>query len=156
MLRILSDLTITSRVDIAPKSGATYKQGSWVAADGASLEADGMALGAVPMGCVFNMNETTTTLSKDATEVTYNSDMDSSYGGAGKVTLITGPFRGVTDQFSDAYGTPAAGDPLTVVSGLLCKADAGTQHVVALLEAPLTNFEHRGATFANAWRFKTV
>lgn len=157
MLRILSDLTITSRVDLAPDAttlAATgYKQGQWLNAAAAKPG----TYGYVPFGCVFNMNESTTVLSKDATAVAYDSAQDATIGGAEKITVITGPFRGVTDQVSTAGGTPSAGDPLTVVSGLLCAVTLPitTQHVVAVVEEVLTAFEHRGASYA-AWRFKTV
>lgn len=152
MLRILSDLTITSRVDIAPKTGETYYQGSWVLADGSA----NFTRLKVPMGCVFNMEDSSGVLSKDTKTIAVDSTQKASVGGSETVTLITGPFRGVTDKINDSWnGGTSVGDPLTVISGVLAKATLGTDHVVALLEAKLTNFEHRGATYT-AWRFKTV
>ena len=161
MLRILSDLTITSRVDIAPSTGVTYAQGEWVTVTGTKTGTASY----IPLGCVFNMTDSSGNigLSKDADGIALNSVQDATIGAADKITLITGPFRGVTDKVSDAWGTNAsAGDPLTVVSGLLVRAPLTTaqngtvSQVVAILEEKLTNFEHRGTTYATAWRFKTV
>ena len=158
MLRILSDLTITSRVDISPASGVTdYVQGQWVTVGGAkSTDA-----AYIPMGCIFNMTDSDGAigLSKDVDSVVLNSDQDATIGAAGKLTLITGPFRGVTDQVLDGRSTASAGDGLVVVSGLLharVTIANATEHVVAVLEEKLTNFEHRGTTYSTAWRFKTV
>lgn len=155
MLRVLSDLTIADRIDIAPASGATYNQGDWVLANGTN----NYALDKYPMGIVFNMYDSsqTNTLSIDTAAVALDSTQDASIGGAEKITVIAGYVRGVTDRISTAYGTPSAGDPLTTVSGLLCAVPNfnTTNPVVAILEEALTGFEHRGASYT-AWRFKTV
>ena len=104
------------------------------------------------------MEETSgTSLSKDAQAISLDSDQSATVGGSDSVTLITGPFRGVTDQVNDTWnGGASGGDPLTVVSGVLAKASIGTDHIVAVLEEELTDYEHRGATISSAWRFKTV
>lgn len=154
MLRILSDLTIADRFDITPATTGDFKQGKWPLADGSLNYPEAK----IPIGIIFNMNETTTTLSKDTNTVVLDSDQDATIGASGKITVIAGYIRGVTDQISTAYGTPSAGDPLAVVSGLLVSKGhvaTASNHTVAILEEALTGFEHRGASYT-AWRFKTV
>lgn len=157
MLRVLSDLTITGRIDVAPAAGVTdYRQGQWVLPNGVRNSGGTLA----PLGCIFNMTDTDAAraadLSADTDPVTLNSTQNATIGGADKLTVIAGPFRGVTDQISTNLGTPVAGTPLTVVSGLLNVATISSHVVVAVCEEVVSNFEHRGETIATAWRFKTV
>lgn len=161
MLRILSDLTITNRVDYTKASGVNYVQGDWILHDATKA----FMTDKVPVGIVWNMNESTTSgsesLSSDTDTIGLTSANDYTRGAAGKITAIVGAVRGVTDRFdsnalSPAYGsTIAAGDPLTVVSGVLTKATVGTHHVIAVCEEVHTAYEHRGQSYA-AITFTTV
>ena len=111
------------------------------------------------------MNESTTSgsesLSSDTDAIALTSANDYTRGGAGKLTAIVGAVRGVTDRYDSNVLLPvhgatiAAGDPLTVVSGILVKATVGTHHVIAVCEEVHTAYTHRGADYA-AITFTTV
>jgi hypothetical protein len=67
----------------------------------------------------------------------------------GKVTLLQGKMKAVTDQFSNYRGTLAIGSPLTVYSGgVLAKGTVGTDAIVGYVTGTNASYSYLGTTFS--------
>ncbi len=145
MLRVISDLTLCDRITREYEAGVATSgvAGMWV-----TLNAS-------------NKFDLTTT---DETGLSYQiwneSNRDGTVGftpdvGAiGKVTVLKGGYRALTDQIeSSAYSSASVGDPLMAdADGLLIAASGdyqGSQATVAYVAQKLGSVTYLGTTFTN-------
>lgn len=136
MLRILTNLNLLNRQDFESTAGliASGVTGTWVSkiADD-KIDLPGTE-GDACIGTVW------TESNRDGT-VGWTPDVDAT----GKLTVVFGRFRALTDQYS---GTPSIGDALLVdVAGKLKTATlGGTDRVVAYCTKAADTIEHLGRT----------
>ncbi len=147
MFKIISDLNLCERVtrEYAGTLGTTATSGTWV-----TIDADG------------KFASIDTTASGLAFPIWSEGNRDGSPGftpdveATGKLTVLYGKFRAVTDQVSDTdYAGLNVGDPVVIKSGVISAASAG-EPVVAYVSAKLPSVTHLGTTFTNCVEFYSV
>lgn len=148
MLRVISDLNLTQRIDFDADAGllASGYQGTWVTYDESTSKVK--IPGSVAPGLawpVFNENEL-----GDTTGGKFSPDVEE----LDKVTVLYGKFRGITDQYDTT--NVVSGSKLSVnTDGKLYVHASGT-NAVAIAVKEYTNLVYRGVTYANALEFVTI
>lgn len=136
MLRILTNLNLLNRQDFEATAGliASGYTGSWVkkiAADIVDLPA---AAGEYSFGTVWTESY------RDGSQGSWTPDV----GATGKLTVVFGRMRALTDQFT---GTPAIGNALKVgTDGKLAVGTYGTDVIVAFCTKASHSLSHLGRT----------
>jgi len=143
MFKIISDLNLCERVtrEYNGTLSATATSGTWV-----TLNASGefAATGSTATGLSF--------------PIWSEGNRDGSAGftpdveATGKITVLNGKFRAVTDQVAATYVSAgiAVGDALVSKAGELTKMTAGEEAaVVGYVSADLGSVEHVGVTFTD-------
>lgn len=124
MLRMLTNLNLVHRFDVAPTEGllASGYTGTWIAHSATETIGLPSADGKFALGVVW------TESNRDGT-VGFTPDTRTvASGGTGKLTVVWGKFRALTDQFT---GTPAIGNPLYVTTaGVLSNNSTGDAVIV--------------------------
>ena len=123
MLRMLTNLNMVHRFDVTAAAGllASGYTGAWVRKNSDTLDYVS-ATGKFALGCVWNESN------RDGTAGFTPDTRAVASGGTGKLTVVYGKFRALTDQFT---GTPAVGDELYVTTaGVLTSTAAGDEFVV--------------------------
>lgn len=134
MLRPLTNLNLLNRQDFTATAGliASGYTGSW-----AKLETEQLDLstdGEFALGTIWTESY------RDGTQGSWTPDV----GFTGKLTIIWGKFRALTDQFT---GTPAVGAALKVGDdGKLATGIVGTDYIVAYCTKASHSIEHLGST----------
>jgi len=134
MLRVLTNLNLLNRQDLTASAGliASGYTGTWANIETDQLElsdADEFALGVI-----------WTESYRDGTIGSWTPDVD----GTGKLTIIWGKFRALTDQFT---GTPAVGAALKVsAAGKLLTGTQYTDYIVAYCTKASHTIEHLGSS----------
>jgi hypothetical protein len=147
MLKLLSNLNIMQRVEAtistvqdAAIESASLKSGSWL------LPCGGIP-GSASGGAGFPI---WTESNRDGT---YGWTPD--YTNTSQLTLVVGPHRAVTDQYS---GTITAGQPLTVQddTGLLVASTTADDITVAICESAELSYSYLGTTYSGVITYVTV
>jgi len=141
MLKLLSSLNILQRVEVTYDSTQLetddLRQGSWITTDGA-VPSDGE--GAYPIWTESN---------RDAT---YGWTPD--YTTTGKLTVLVGTHRAITDQYT---GTITAGMALKVdTTGNLAEATVADDHIVAMCESVEASYTYLGTTYSGVITYVTT
>jgi len=146
MFKIISDLNLCERVTREYGNiGTSATSGTWV-----TLDSNGKfeATGSTATGLSF--------------PIWSEGNRDGSPGftpdveATGKITVLNGHFRAVTDQIDPAYvtGGIAVGDALVSKSGVLTKAGSGEEAaVVGYVSADLGSVDYLGVTFSDCIEF---
>ena len=125
MLRMLTNLNLVHRWDVTPTAGllASGYTGSWVRYSATETIDLPDAAGTYVVGCVWTESNRDGTVgwTPDARTV--------ANGGTGKLTIVNGNFRALTDQFT---GTPAIGEKLYAATDGTLSTTAGSDdtHVI--------------------------
>jgi len=124
MLRMLTNLNLVHRFDVAPTAGllASGYTGTWIS-HSATDTIDLPTAGAFALGTVW------TESNRDGT-VGFTPDTRAvASGGTGKLTVVWGKFRALTDQFT---ATPAIGEALyAAADGTLSGTSTGDAVIIA-------------------------
>ena len=123
MLRMLTNLNLVHRFDVTADAGllASGYTGTWVGPNTTTLNYVSAA-GGFALGCVWNESN------RDGTAGFTPDTRAVASGGTGKLTVVYGKFRALTDQFS---GTPAVGDALYVGTDGKLSTTAGAGKIAA-------------------------
>ena len=135
MLNLLTNLNLLNRQDFVATDGliASGYTGTWV-----KLETEQLDL--IDASGDFSIGTIWTESYRDGSQGSWTPDVDAT----GKLTLIWGKFRALTDQFT---GAPAVGDPLRVgTDGKLLTGTVGTHFIVAYCTKASHTIEHLGSS----------
>lgn len=147
MLKLLSNLNLMQRVEVAISnwttiSNASYKQGNWLTLAG-GLPTNGLAF---PIWTESNRDDTYGWTPDAGAAVT---------GGTDKLTVLVGHHRAITSEVT--ISGISAGDPLTVDgNGKLAGGTIGTDHIVAVCESTDTDYVYLGNTYSNVVTYVTI
>lgn len=133
---MLTNLNMVHRFDVTAAAGllASGFTGTWVGPNTTTLNYVGSA-GAFALGCVWNESN------RDGT-AGFTPDTRSTTG-TGKLTVVYGKFRALTDQFT---GTPAVGAALYVGTDGMLSTTAGAGIIAAYCTKASHSITHLNAS----------
>lgn len=135
MLRILTNLNLLNRFDVDATAAllAAGVTGTWVSKEGDEID--------LPTVSGAHVMVVWTESNRDGT-VGFTPDVTAT----GKLTVLQGPFRALTDQYS---GTPAVGNPLVALptdGKLGVDLTPGDSYVVGYCTKAAHSIEHLGSS----------